>query len=461
MKTKRILSFLLVSIMCIALFAGCTDKEAKNDEEIVIEIGSWPVDAFPNEQARYEKVKEKFEKDFPNVKVVSSEWGYDVKAFLPQAASGQLPTMYETYFTEIERIGNSGYAADVTEFVEKHGFRENYSEQIDDLLTLKDGKQYMIAKSAYAMGLAINKDVFKKAGLVNEDGSLMYPETYDDVMEFSKIIKEKTGAYGFGMSTKGNGGGWHMLNLAWSYGTVFEEKEGDEWKAQFGSQEFVDALTWLQDMKKNGYFPDNALIDVAAMAQMFAVDKLGMMFYVPPGDELISTYGIDRNKIAYASLPGGPGGRYAQMGGTVYAFSTAATPEQIDACINWIKYLGYGPEPTEEAKEATDAEYASKASEGFIVGLAPLSIWNDKSEAYKNRLASIEKHKNTDTSNFEDYMDFGQVTLKPEEPVNCQELYQVISACIQEALTNYKADLMKLVKEAADNFYRNSLKDAK
>lgn len=456
---KRFLSVLLVGVLCIVPLAGC-NGDKKSDEKVVIEIGSWPMDSNPAEQARYERVKEKFEADFPNVKVVKSEWGYDVKSFLPQAASGQLPTMYETYFTEIERIGNSGYAADVTEYAEKHGFRKNYSKQIDDLLTLKDGKQYMIAKSAYAMGLAINKDVFKKAGLVNEDGSLMYPETYDDIMEFSKIIKEKTGAYGFGMSTKGNGGGWHMLNLAWSYGTVFEEKVGDKWEAKFGSKEFVGALTWLQDMKKKGYFPDNALVGTADLRTMFVTDKLAMMYYEPSGNDLTELNGMDINKIAYASMPGGPGGRYAQMGGTVYAFSTEATPEQIDACMNWIKYLGNGPELTEDSKKTIDEKYKGMVDQGFIVGVVPLSIWNEKSEVQKYVRETIDKNKNVDTSYFQHYMDFDKVTIKPEEPVNCQELYQVISACMQEALSNYKADLMKLTKEAAENFRKNSLENA-
>ncbi len=459
MKTKRVLALLLVSIMCIAALCGCGGKESKGDE-VVIEIGSWPQDSNPAEQARYEKVKEKFEADFPNVKVVPVEWAYDVKSFLPQAASGQLPTMYKTYFTEIERIGGSGYAADVTEYAAKHGFKENYSKQIDELLTAKDGKQYMIAQSTYTMGLAVNKDVFKKAGLVNEDGSLMYPQTYDEVMEFSKIIKEKTGAYGFGMCTKGGGGGWHMLNLAWSFGTVFEEKNGDKWEAKFDSKEFADSLSWLRDMKSKGYFPDNVLIDSDGLYTLFTTDKLAMMYFDPSGNALVEKYGMDRNKIAYASLPAGPKGRYTQMGGTVYSFNPEATPEQLEACMNWIKYIGDGPVLTDDIRVTIDERYKGLAEKGFIVGVVPYSIWNENSEVQKYKEEVINKYKNVDTSYFEDYMDYDKVDIKPEEPINCQELYQVISGCMQEALSDKKADLMKIIKEAADNFERNSLANA-
>ncbi len=457
---KKVLSVLLAGALCVVPLAGC-NGDKKSDEKVVIEIGTWPTDSNPAEQARYEKVKAQFEADFPNVEVVPNEWAYDVKSFLPQAASGQLPTMYKTYFTEIERIGGSGYAADVTEYAEKHGFKDAYSKQINDLLTTEDGKQYMIAQNTYTMGVAINKDVFKKAGLVNEDGSLMIPETYDEVMEFSKIIKEKTGAHGFGMATKGSGGGWHMLNLAWSFGTVFEEKVGDNWKAKFGSKEFVNALTWLSDMKKEGYFPQNALLGTDELYSMFITDKLAMMYYEPSGNALVEKYGMDRNKVAYASMPGGPGGRYTQMGGAVYAVSPDATPEQIEACMNWIKYIGDGPVLTDDVKTTIDDRYKGLADKGFIVGVVPFSIWNEGSEVQKYKEEVIKKYTNVDTSYFADYMDYDKVDVKPEEPVNCQELYQVISGCMQEALSGKSGDeLFKIVKEAADNFEKNSLKDA-
>ena len=317
----------------------------------------------------------------------------------------------------------------------------------------------MIARNAYTMGLAINKDVFRKAGLVNPDGSLMIPQTYDEVREFSKIIKEKTGAYGFGMSTKGNGGGWHCLNLAWSYGTVFEEKVDGKWQAKFGSEEFVSALTYLADMKRDGYFPANSILSTSDLYNLFITDQLAMMYYAPSTNALVEQYGMDKDKIAYASMPGGPKGRYTQMGGEVYAISQNATPEQIEACMNWIVYLGDGPILTDDSKEMIDTKYKGLAEKGFIVGVAPFSVWNENSEVEKYTKETIDKYANVDVSYFADYMDYSKVTIKPEEPVNCQELYQVIAGCMQEALSGENVDLLSVVKEAADNFQRNSLEN--
>ena len=453
---KRLLAVLLALTLCGAGFCGCT-KDTASDEKVKITVGGWPQESNPAERARYDAVLEQYKKDFPNVEVEGSDWTYNVKAYLPQAAAGQLPTIYGVYFTEIDRIINAGYAADVTEYSKKYGYTDAYSDQIKDYIT-RDGKQYMVARSTYTMGMALNKNVFKKAGLVNEDGSLMIPQTYDEVMEYSKIIKEKTGAYGFAMATKGNGGGWHFLNLGWRFGTEFEKKVDGEWKAGFGSEECVNALTWLADMKKEGLFPQDSLIGSADAYNLFAADQLAMVYYDPSSTALVENYGVDRNNIVFASLPAGPGGRFAQMGGGVYIIDSNATPAQIEACFKWIEYIGGGHELTEQTKKNIEDSYKGQSEQGFLVGVVPFSIWNENSEVQKYKIEMVEKYANVDTSFFDDYEDYNKVTIRAEEPVNCQELYQVLAGCMQEALSGKsKAEIEKIVKEAADNFERNSL----
>ena len=52
------------------------------------------------------------------------------------------------------------------------------------------------------MALIYNMDIFQKAGLDPSKG----PETWEDVKNFSKQIKDKTGKAGFGMVGKLNAG---------------------------------------------------------------------------------------------------------------------------------------------------------------------------------------------------------------------------------------------------------------
>ena len=454
---KKVWSILLVLVICASVLPGCSnaEKAGKSENEVVISVGTWPQESNPAERARYEAVAEQLSKDYPHIKVVESDFTYDERSYLPQAASGQLPTVYRVPFTELDKIVDAGFATDITEYVEEAGFTKAYNPQILDLTT-RDGKQYVVASDTYTMGFALNKDLFKKAGLVNEDGSLMIPQTYDDVKEFSKIIKEKTGAYGFGMVTKN---GWHMLNLAWSFGTVFEQKVDGEWKATFGSEEFVDSLEYLRDMKAEGLFPPNALIDTDSLYRMFVTDQLAMMYYVPSTNQIIENYGMNKDKIAYAAVPEGPAGRYTQMGGSLYIIDSNATPEQVDACLKWIQYIGHGPELNEQTKATIESKYKGMVEKGYIVGVTPYPVWSEDTEIQKYIEETIAANVNVDTSYYTEYMDYTKATAKPEEPINCRELYTVIGDCMQEALANPNADLSKLVKEAAENFQRNALEN--
>ena len=64
----------------------------------------------------------------------------------------------------------------------------------------------------------------------------------------------------------------------------------------------------------------------------------------------------------------------------------------------------------------------------------------------------LADYANVDMKNFEDYYDFKGVTLSPEEPVCCQQLYEVLGGVIREVLENENADIDALTEEAVNYF---------
>jgi len=64
---------------------------------------------------------------------------------------------------------------------------------------------------------------------------------------------------------------------------------------------------------------------------------------------------------------------------------------------------------------------------------------------------------NIPMENCQSGLDLSDVTIKPEEPVCCQQLYAVLDKCIQEVLTNEDADVAKLVETACKDFQVNHL----
>lgn len=484
---KKLLTMLLTSAMILSCFVGCgkTDtkqseeskqssvaeqsseaqqsseskEEEKSKEPVVIEVGNWPAETQEVELKRMNQLREEFMKQNPDIEIVPKEWSYDVKAYLPQATSGQVPTLYQIYFTEVDRVINAGFAKDITEMAKERGWFDLYSDQMKEML-LRDGKLYLFPTSVYSMGLQINKTVFENAGLVNADGSVMIPETWDEVLEFSKIIKEKTGAYGFLVPTKGASGGWRFINLAWSFGTNFMEQVDGKWKATFDSPELVAALQYVKDLKyEYDLMPEDILIGGGAVQELFAADQCGMCIDDPLTGAVITKYGMNRENIIYASMPEGPGGRYVQMGGVLQVVDRNATDEQAEACFRWLEFIGNGPTLTEDSKVAIISELAANDAKGLIVGIRAQSVWKDEAEVVQYENQMIDEKRNVDEKNFEHFSQM-KATLRAEEPVNCAELYQVLSSCLQEVLSSKDSDIAGTVKKAASDFQLNSLDNA-
>lgn len=481
---KKLLTMILASAMILSCFAGCGKTETKQTEEskktsvadqtsvteqsstvkeepvkekVTIQVGNWPTEDNAAEFESMNKRLEEFTEANPDIEVVPVPWGYDAKAYLAQAASGQIPTTYEIYFTEIDRVISAGFAKDVTEAAKEFGWYDMYTDQMREMIFRDGGKLYMLPVDCYAMGLQINKNVFEAAGLVNADGTVMVPETYDDVLEFSKIIKEKTGAYGFLIPTKGASGGWRFINLAWSFGTNFMEKVDGKWKATFDSEELAAALQYVKDFKyEYDLMPEDVLIAAGTLQELFAQDKLGMLIEEPLGGTVITKYGFAKEDLVYASLPEGPGGRYVQMGGTLQVIDRNATDAQVEACFRWLDFIGRGPKLTEDSKASIIAEQDTRLETGLIVGIKPLSVWVDGAEITKFTLDTINEKKNVDPKNFE-HFGLSKATMRPEEPVNCAELYQVLSSCLQEVLSDKDSEPKKVLEKAAADFQMNSL----
>lgn len=466
MKSNKIkCGALVLAVMCLAsAISGCSGQkrglEEKNAEgKIQFSVGDWADDTNPTKKEKQTRLKNEFEAKYTDLSVVPDTYLYDTKTFTMKANSGTLPTVFDTWFTEINKIVKAGAAADITEYMEKYGFKDALNPELLKLVTNDDGRIYGIPTTAYAQGLYINKTLFKKAGLVNADGTVKYPTTYDELAEYAGIIKEKTGVPGLVLATADNCGGWHFMNIAWSYGVNFMEQDKDgKWKAIFDTQEMRDAVQYVYDLKwKYNALPDNTVIDNAELKKIFGTSQAAMFIANPPQSSLPTKYGINISDMMLVSMPEGPKGRYSQMGGNIRMFSPDATDAQIDAAFKWTIFYGISKDLDEEQIKNKEIEYQKTLDDGGIV-LNKLSfdLWTDpKRMEQENEISS--RFTNVDPADYEDYFSFKDVIIRPEEPVCCQELYSVLDGVIQEVITNKDANIDELVKTANSDFQSNYL----
>lgn len=462
MKLKKVLALALAASMSVAVLSSCGGKENATTEngKVVITVGNWPdEETNPKGYETRMQMKADFEAKYPDIEIKPDSWAYDMKTFAAKAEGGTLPTVYNTFATELRKIINLGYSADVTEAMKKYGYYDSLSDEIKNEIS-EDGKVYILPSSAYSLGIVVNMNLFKQAGLLNEDGSPKAPKTFDDVKAMAKTIKEKTGKAGFLFPTTENGGGWNFTNLAWSFGGDFMKETDAGWKADF-TDGVSDALKFLRDMKwEDNSLPESTLINNTEAMKMIATDQAAMAFAHPGQlNILTSQYGMSTDLIGFVKMPEGPAGRIALMGGDYVAFSPEATEEQIDATFKWLMFKGDLPatELTDEIKESVRKSIQEKIDSGRVIGVNDIKLWSSANEveAYKDEV--IEELRNIDEKNVADYNDKTGLTYRTEEKMCAQELYALLDSCIQEVLTNESADCQTVLEKAEADFQNNNL----
>lgn len=466
MRFKKLVSLLLAVSVGSVVLSACGSKDAATsaDGKVVITVGNWP-DEESNAKlyATRMQLKSDFEAKNPDIMIKTDGWSYDVSTFAAKAEGGTLPTVYNTHATEVKKIIDLEYSADVTDAMKKYGYYDSLSEDMMNEVS-KDGRVYVLPTSVYSLGIVMNLGLFEQAGLLKEDGTPVIPETFDDVREMAKIIKEKTGKAGFLFPTTSNAGGWNFTNLAWNFGGDFMKETDEGWKADFTSG-VTDALKFLRDMKwEDNTLPTETLINNSDAMKLIATDQAAMAFAHPGQlNILTSQYGMSTDMIGYTKMPAGPAARVALMGGEYIAFSPDATPEQIDAAFRWLIFRGDLPatELTDEVKESVRRKQQDKIDAAQIVGINDIALWTaaNEVEAYKQEV--IEEIRNIDEKNVAAYNDKTGLSYRTEEKMCAQDLYALLDRCIQEVLTNENADCQTLLDQAEADFQNNNLNNEK
>lgn len=460
-KALQIIASAMSVVMITSCMAGCKKETSDKDEQgrTVVSVGAWPQKGTGKEiiEAR----KEKFEKDNPDVSIVPDAWSFDLKSFYAKAAGGQLPTIYQTNFTEMSSIMSAGYSADLTKALKKRGYDGKFNQDVLNIVS-KDGKIYAFPYYGYVLGLGYNVDMFEKAGLMNADGTPKQPKDWEEVRDFAIKIKNATGKPGIVFPTSNNNGGWIFTPLAWSFGVEFMKQDKDgKWKATFDSQECINALQYIKDLKwKYDLLPSNTLIDGTEYYKTFGTDNAGMLIVAGDIGNNLTQYGMDVNKIGMMAIPSGPKGRFTLLGGGIYALNPKATDAQIDSALKWIE-TKYSYNITEDFKTAQQKDIQRALDENRIVGIKSLSVWDKDTESVKYTNDLIDKNANVNINHVKLYNDFvenlGDCKLKPEEPACAQELYGILDSCIQAVLIDKNADCSEIIKKACSDFQQNYL----
>jgi ABC-type glycerol-3-phosphate transport system substrate-binding protein len=436
------------------LFAG--GGGASNSGKTTVRLGIYPEDTLAGEIQMHQEWIRAYNAKYPDVIIQPAQYRYAVGNFIPLAQAGRVPTIFETWFTEPQKLINGGYVKDITEEVRALGWDTKMNPSIRNLMS-RDGRLYGIPRDGYSLGLMINVDLFRRAGLVDANGVPRYPRTMAELATTAQQIKQRTGQAGLVLLAKDNAGGWHFTNIAWNFGASFMRQEGNRWVATVNSPEVVEALQYVKDLK---WVYDVLTADPTNEDWGTGFTRIGTgtaAMYIAANDAVnqpTQANGLPVRDLAMAPIPGGPRGhQFSLMGGTPYMFAANATSAEVTAALRYLEIMGRVPEINDTVIGGLMRDARQRRDNGVPV-IPDFPAWIDP-EYLQIKADAIAAYRNVDERYFADYLAFMQGPgLRAEEPQLAQDLYAELTKCLQAVITDRNANPQTLLNTAQANFQR-------
>ena len=168
-----------------------------------------------------------------------------------EAATGNSPALVQIGWAVLDYFSNNFSYVPPQEAIDKFdkedaGFlQDKFLPNVLELAVNSEGSQVGIPYSLSNPVLYINKDILREAGLPEEG-----PATWQEVSEFAKTVKEKTGKYGFYMQEPADF--WAQQGLIESSGAkmLTINAEGKK-EAAFATEDGIEAMQLMADMVKD------------------------------------------------------------------------------------------------------------------------------------------------------------------------------------------------------------------
>lgn len=241
---KRLVSIVLIMVMVlvgVVTSVGCTPQK------VTLTVQSY-FEATNDNEKYIEGLAVELEKNHPNVtvKFTSIPWAQYNSTILQESLTKTVPDIMMADNPSIPQLIAAGAYKDITAKVKEWGM-ENWQDffkgQQD--VTSSDGKIYAFQFTDNSCALFYRKSLLDKAGIAKP------PETWQELEEDCKKIKEVLGIDGFAFTADASEDTtWQFEPFLWSNGGSLLEL--DQPKA-------IEALQFLTDMVKKGYVSKDVL----------------------------------------------------------------------------------------------------------------------------------------------------------------------------------------------------------
>jgi len=386
-KGRRLISLLLTSMLMVGLLAACgsgssgnkdaapngNSDGAKAGEQVTVEF--WTISLQPTFNDYFDKLIADYEAQNPNVKIDWKDYPYDavLNKLMTNIAGGDAPDVVNLNSELANQMGTKDALVDLNQELTADQkaayFPGIYSS------TEINGKAFALPWYTGLPVLFMNKDLVEKAGLNPENP----PKTKQELNEWGRQIKEKTGAYGYIFTMEAR--------------TLLEENlpflTEDYQKAAFNTPEVEEYINENLQLLKDGVIPKD-IINYDKQVQYFASEQVAMSLSSSPFINKIKTAAPDvYDKMLAVPNPVGKAGiRYSNTMNIVVPSATSHKKEAVDFAVfvtnaanqlEFSKIANTLPSTVESAKDPFFSE-----NDGTLEGVAKTvsAVSLDKAEDF-------------------------------------------------------------------------------
>lgn len=276
--SKKIFSVIAAAAILAGSLAGCGQKAATDDGFTTIEM--WSGDSHAK-MVMNDVVKE-FNDTIGKENKVKFVWtlkengaGDELKIALQQ---GKEPDLVGCY--SLKEMVENDYIASIDDIPEIAETVAKNNDVRDEGSNVYNGKMYLAAVSTQVYGLAYNKDMFKAAGIVDENGEAKPPATLDEMREDAKILTN-TDKKEYGIVLPGKWGGWYGCEIFPAAETASGSADYNYELGEYDFSGYKPVMEMIMGLKEDGsVYPGMEGLDNDPARARFAEGNIGMKFAV-------------------------------------------------------------------------------------------------------------------------------------------------------------------------------------
>lgn len=282
MNKKKIISLLLGSIMSASILAGCGGEKtvSTGEEETVITI--W------TNNSHSKSVMDSLVNDWNNtegkekgIRIDYIVKGDDYTNQIQMAINADdTPDIFLQGASQ--KNVEAGVVAVLTDYPEAQEWLkgyEGYLEQYKNPWIGSEQKIVTVPKALGVYGLVYNKDMFKAAGIVDENGEAKPPKTYDEMVEIAKkLTNPEKKEYGIIFPVKW--GGWTTTDIVYPALVSGGKNSGyDRKTGTFDYSDIAPIMKAILQIKHDGScYPGAESLDNDPARALFSEGRIGMKF---------------------------------------------------------------------------------------------------------------------------------------------------------------------------------------